>query len=445
MGAPVDVVVVGAGLSGLTAARRLVAAGRSVRVIEARARVGGRTLSEGFGGARFDLGGQWVGPKQHRVVALARELGLVTFPTHDEGRKVLVGRRAVTTYGFTVPKLSVVGLLGLARTFIEVELAARRLPAGEPWRARDAEYLDRCSAEDLSLTLPEDAKDTLHTAIRTVFGAEPRELSKLYFLAYQHAGGGLLNLSGVKGGAQERRFLDGAQSLSLKLAERLDVVKNAPVRGILQTPDSVAVHADGLDVKASRAIVAIPPNLTERITFSPQLPPARANISRGMVMGATVKVLAFYSRPFWRLRKLSGEAVFAEGPVSVAFDNTSRDGSRAALLAFIVGDEARAFRHRPAGERRAAVLASLARAFGDEASDPTAYAEHDWTTEEWTGGCPVANAVPGAYTTAGPALRAPVGRVHWAGTETATASPGYMEGAIEAGERAAGEVLALGR
>jgi monoamine oxidase len=440
----IDVVVVGAGLSGLTCARRLAEAGKSVRVIEARDRVGGRTLSRVVGRGTFDLGGQWIGPRQHRVLALSRELGLATFPTYDEGKKILAAGGKTRSYRFTIPRLSFLSLLGLARMFATIEATSWRLPREEPWRARNAKELDARSAEDLVPGLPRDARNLFAAAARTVCGAELRDLSLLYFLAYQRAGGGLLNLVGVAGGAQEQRFVAGAQSLSTKLAERLGdaVILAAPVRRISQEVEGVEVEAGGAQVSARFVVVAVPPPLAARIAYEPGLPGGRAKIGERMRMGATVKVLALYDTPFWRARGLSGEAVFDEGPLSVVFDNTSYDGAQAALLGFVVGDDARAFAARDPAERRAAVLASLSRAFGARAATPIAYLEHDWCEEQWTGGCPVGIVPPGAMVECGPALRAPVGRIHWAGTESATESIGYLEGAIQAGERAAREVAA---
>jgi len=159
-------------------------------------------------------------------------------------------------------------------------------------------------------------------------------------------------------------------------------------------------------------------------------------------MGSTVKVLATYKRAFWREQGLSGEAVGTSGMLSVAFDNTSRNGSVACLLAFVVGGAARRFSRMPREERREQVLDELARFFGPEAKTPIDYAEMDWGEEEYSGGCPFGNVPPGVLTACGTALRAPVGRIHWAGTETARQCMGYMEGALESGDRAADEVLA---
>jgi monoamine oxidase len=441
----VDVVVVGAGLSGLVCARRLAEAGRTVRLLEARDRVGGRTLSRSYGGSTFDLGGQWIGPGQPRVVALAQELGVDTFPTYDKGRRVIVGRDGTKrTYRSSVPRLSLVGFVGLARAFLRIELDGRRLPRASPWSSSLAADWDSRSAEELVASLPVDARDALSMTIRTLFGAEPEELSLLWVLHYIRAGGGLLDLVGIKGGAQERRFVHGAQSLSTRLADRLGdaVVLDAAVRRISQAPREVTVETRTSTISARLVVCAVPPGLSARITFEPSLPSARAVAMERMRMGGLVKILALYERPFWRHANLSGEVVFSTGPLNVVFDNGSSDDRQAALVGFVSGESARRFHEVDPQVRSTEILGALAGALGPLALSPTAYVEHDWTTEEWSSGCPVANGGPGELMTIGPALRPPCGRIHWAGTETASESPGYLEGAIAAGTRAAGEVLA---
>ena len=132
----VDVVVVGAGLAGLRAADLLARAGRSVLVLEARDRVGGRLLSRRIGGATFDLGGQWIGASQHRVAGLAGELGLETFPTHEQGRKVLVVGGEVRTYSGTIPRLDPLSLIEMQLTLNRIDRIAGASRSARPTRAR---------------------------------------------------------------------------------------------------------------------------------------------------------------------------------------------------------------------------------------------------------------------------------------------------------------------
>jgi monoamine oxidase len=218
---------------------------------------------------------------------------------------------------------------------------------------------------------------------------------------------------------------------------------SAPARRIDQDGDGVTVHTDRGAFRGKRAIVAVPPALAGRIEYTPLLPARRDALTQRMAMGATMKCMATYDAPFWRERGLSGEVASAGGPVTVVFDNSPADGSSGMLLGFVVGRPARELGARPQADRRRAVLAEFARFFGPRAADPIEYMDQDWSAEAWTRGCPTGTMGPGTMTLFGPALREACGRVHWAGTESATEHCGYMEGAVEAGERAAREATAL--
>lgn len=441
-----DVVVVGAGLAGLTAARRLADAGAQVRVLEARDRVGGRVLTERAGDASFDLGAQWIGPGQKRVLALAGELGLGTFPTWHEGRKILDLAGKTSTYKGSIPSLSPLKLMLLQRTITAVEKRAATVPIEDPWTAERAAEWDGTTVEAWKRrNVPSKAvRGVFDVAARVVFGAEPAELSLLHFLFYVHSGGGLMSLVEIAGGAQETRFTDGAQGLALGLARALGdrVELSSPVSTVEQRSDGVLLTAASGHVFARYAVVAVPPTLAGRIRWEPALPALRDELTQRFPMGATIKAHLLYDRPFWRDGGLSGEAVLTDGPVSVFFDNSSGDGKQAALLAFSVGAAARRLGAMPETERRSQIVRAAVGCFGGQAANVTGYIDKDWSADPWSRGCPTGIAPPGVLTTHGPALRDPVGRVHWAGTESATEWTGYMDGAIQSGERAATEVLA---
>lgn len=442
-----DVIVIGAGLAGLTAATTLAADGASVLVLEARDRVGGRTWSRRIGRATFDVGGQWIGPGQPRMYALCGRLGVETFPTFTAGASVAdVGGR-VTTYRGTIPRLSPLALLQLqvARSLLARLVA--RVPPEAPWAAARAPAWDATTLASWLAPILHSAaaRGAMDAAVRTIFGSEAGELSLLHVLHYARAAGGFARLIETEGGFQQDRLRGGAQQLSERLAEALGPTRvrlGRAARLVLHDAEGATVIAGGERLRARAVVCAVPLGLAARLDFEPRLPALREQLVQRVPMGATVKVLACYDEPFWRRRGLSGEAVSGDGPIAVAYDNGSAGGEQAALVAFVVGRPARGWSARAAGVRRSLVLGQLARWFGPEAHDPSAYVELDWATERWSGGCPIATFPPGTLSVFGPALRAPVGCIHWAGTETATSCPGFMEGALESGERAAAEVRA---
>ena len=264
-----DVVVVGAGLAGLTAARTLASRGLRIVVLEARERVGGRTLSHPLLGDQVDLGAQWVGPTQGRVLALARELGVATFPQFHAGNKVLLlgGRRSL--YPRTVPSLPLLGLLSLQLAISRLDWLARQVPLERPYAARKAAAWDKLSVADWLArhVRRDDARAILRIAVNAIFAAEPEDLSLLFFLFYLRSGGGLIKLSEVRGGAQQDRLAGGAQQLAQRLAEALGerVMLGSPVTAIEQNDHAVTVSTPGARYQARAAIVALPPALAGAI------------------------------------------------------------------------------------------------------------------------------------------------------------------------------------
>jgi|GEM_PF-35291 len=438
-----DVVVVGAGLAGLQAARSLRSIGATVKVLEARDRVGGRLLTQTIDDAPFDLGGQWIGPSQTRLAALVRDLGIETFPTFHDGIKLLDNDGKVSRYKASIPSIGLLGLVNVQYAQWRIDRMARKVPLRAPLRAPDSDQLDAMSVEQLKhrLVKSDDVAGLIDAAVRVVFGAEPAELSLLQFLFTAHSGGGFRRLVDIEQGAQQDRFVTGAQSIATAMVERLgdDVVLSAPVRTIERNERECIVTTDAGPYAAKRVVVAVPPPLAARIDYRPALPAHRDQLLQKMPMGSTLKVVMTFERPFWRARGLSGELVTTRGPVTVTFDNSHANG-RASLVAFVVGKQARLLARATARERRAVVGKALARHFGPEVEQPLSYRELCWDAEPWTRGCPVAIAGPTVLSSYGATLRQPIDRIHFAGTETATVWVGYMEGALESGMRVAREV-----
>jgi monoamine oxidase len=457
-GRTADAIVVGAGLAGLTAAREIVRAGRSVIVLEARDRVGGRIFSQTLADGNYaELGGTFIGPTQDRIKALADAVGVGTFPTYNTGNNVFYGPRGRLEYpgntplGTAPPDPVVAPDIVLAVT--QLDQMAGSVPVDRPWMASSADDWDRHTLDGWlrgNTSGGSEFMAVVSAATEAIFGGEPRELSLLYTLFYIAASGNEQNPGtfernfNTAGGAQERRFVGGAWTVPVRVAAELGslVRLNSPVTRIVQEPTRLTVYVGRRKYRAQRVIVAIPPTLAGRIAYDPPLPALRDQLTQRMPQGTLMKFEATYPTPFWRASGLTGQVVSELGPVKVAFDVSPSDGSAGVLMGFIGGHEARIWGDRPAAERRAAALQNFANYFGNQALNPRELVEINWSGETWNRGCPVALVGPGTLIDFGAALRVPVDRIHWAGTETSTYWNGYMDGAVRSGERAAAEVLA---
>jgi monoamine oxidase len=441
-----------------------------VIVIEARNRVGGRTFTKHAArGAPVDVGGQWIktrpsvyGPAQARIRALAKELGIATFKSYYEGDNVFFRDGQRTRYDPALaqelpPDQSfpeVAAVFVLADNLATGASAAAGSPkvgpgisTESPWSSPRAQEFDWQTVETwLQANIKtKRARDLVRLGIEAILACEPGDVSLLYLLFYIASAGSLENLISTPLGAQESRFVGGSQLVSRKMAKQLGkrrLYRRSPVRTITQNGRRVVVDSDRVKVTARQVIVAVPPALADRIDYRPQLPGLREQLTQRLPMGSVIKCQAVYDRPFWRSDGLTGFAISDQGPVKLTFDNTPPGGTPGVLLGFVEAQEARDLSRRSPGQRKAAVLGAMARYFGSQALSPIDYVEHNWLEEKWSRGCYVAYAPPGVLTGYGPSLREPHGRIHWAGTETATQWAGYMDGAVQSGQRAAREVLA---
>ncbi|HEY9547326.1 MAG TPA: FAD-dependent oxidoreductase [Solimonas sp.] len=447
-----DVVIVGAGLAGLSAARKLLAAGHDVLVVEARDRVGGRSLNHAVTasgatpGTVVEVGGQWVGPTQDRVLALIDELGLSTFKTYNDGKLVDFRDARRSEYSGRIPPGALVGAAEAQIAIIRLNGMAADVPLDAPWTAPKAVEWDSQTFQtwiDANL-LSTNGKALLQLAIESVFSAQPRDLSLLHVLFYIHSAGSLDNLINTEGGAQDSRIAGGSQRIALAMAAELGhrVLLQAPVERIEHDDAAVVVRSANFSVRAQRTIVAIPPTLAGRIRYAPALDGLRDQLTQRVPMGTVIKVQCVYPTPFWREAGLNGQATSDTGPVKLTFDNSPPDGSVGVMMGFIEGEDGRKALRQTADQRRQGTIDSFVRYYGEAARNPLEYIEQSWAAEEWTRGCYAGYFPPGVWLDYGEALRAPIGRLHWAGTETAEIWNGYFDGAVRSGERAADEVAA---
>ncbi len=333
------------------------------------------------------------------------------------------------------------------------ERAAARIDLDRPWQGDRVRDLDGQTFETWIRTHLRTPLGRAYFRIATeaVFSAESTDLSALHALFYARSGTDLETLLSVEGGAQQDRIVGGSIQIARAMADRLgDRVRLAsPVRRIAHHDHGVRVHTAGADggpgpvLEADRVVVTLPPTLAGRLEYAPALPSWRDQLTQRLPAGSVIKLHAVYDEPFWRADGLTGQAASDVGPVKVTFDNSPPEGRPGVLTGFMEANDGRVWARRTEAERRDVALACFARYFGPRALDPVEYLERDWMAEEFSRGCYGAHFTPGVWTAYGPALREPVGRIHWAGAECSPVWNGYMEGAVRSGESAAGDVLAL--
>ncbi len=450
----VDVVVVGAGIAGLVAARKVARRGHSVLLVEARNRVGGRVLNHRLdSGGTIEAGGAFIGPTQQHIAALARNLKVKTFLEYNTGRSVYIssttGRQEYS--GTVPPDPTILPDAGILLQMIDTYAA--EIPVDAPWTHPRAREWDAMTLGDFIRRNSVNARgvaNLIKAWSQPGFGADPDEISFLFTLWYvacsgnERTPGTFARNSETANGAQERRFIGGSQLIPLRMARQLgDIVAlRAPVRKIVQRNGRAIVHTRRGVVRAKRVIVAAPPPLVLDIDWYPQLPTKRRRLMKSLEMGQLMKCDAVYDKPFWREDGLNGFGISDAGATRAVFDNSPPNGTPGVLLAFVGGSTWQRVGRLSVDQRRREVLAGFAEMFGEKALRPIEYTEQDWTQERWTQGGPTAiHTGNSSMVRFGPAIRRPHGRVHWSGTETATYWSGYMDGAVRSGKRAATEVL----
>jgi monoamine oxidase len=441
-----DVIIVGAGFAGLAAAKALRAAGVEPLIIEARDRVGGRTCPGSIAGLTIDLGGMWVGPTQTVLDALAREYGVKTYPQFITGKSAieLNGKWHSSEGEDYLALLSLSVKLDVAQLVYRLTALSDSINPESPWTHPKAEAFDAMSLQTWldEHTHTDGAMSFMVSLIRSVFCAEPGDLSFLFCLFYLKSGGNLEELTTFRNGAQQRLFVGGVHQLSQRMADQLEerVLLNSPVTDIEQEAEGVTAACPDATFRAKALIIAIAPALAGRINYSPLLPHKRDALTQRMPMGSVIKVWIAYSTPFWRARGFSGLFSSDTAAFGPAFDVTPPGTPVGILAGFFDAKNSVEWSARTSDQRRAEVIRCLTAAFGAEAQAPIEYVEKNWTQERYSRGCYTGTLGPGALTQFGTTLRESIGRLFFAGTESSPIWTGYIEGALRSGARAAVEV-----
>ncbi|PUA80240.1 flavin monoamine oxidase family protein [Nocardioides currus] len=445
-----DVIVVGAGLSGLVAAREVLKAGREPLVLEANDRVGGRILTEEpVPGVFLELGAQWIGDTHHRMAALAAELGIALYQQFEDGdTSYEFGGRVLRGDAFHAAYAD--DLEHVERVLRELDAMAETVDVAAPWLAPKADEWDRITvgqwydAQGLSPL----GRELIEICTVGILAVPTVEVSLLGLLVNVVTCGVTADLlSESEGGAQTKRFVGGTGQIPQRLADELGerVVLSSPVMSIDVSGDVVTVTCrGGLVATGKQAIVALAPTLAGRIMYDPPLPGVRDQLTQRMPQASAHKSFILYDEPFWRDEGLNAQLISDAGPARMSNDSCMPEetGGPGIILAFLEGENARVEGRWPEEQRQAALREEMARHFGPRAAKPELIVEGGWVEREWTRGCYNANPGPCGWIHFGASLSEPVGPIKWAATETALQWSGYMEGAVDAGERAAREVLA---
>ena len=456
-----DVVIIGAGAAGLTAANELRKAGLSVAVLEARDRVGGRLWTDTIEGAMLEIGGQWISPDQTALQETVAELGLDTFSRYREGDSVYVGPDGVA-HRFTgemfpvAPETEAV----IAEITERLDEMVAGIDPDRPWAHEKAAEWDSVSWDAWlrSQTDDDEAVRNLAFATGSAMLTKPTHaISLLESLLMAASAGSYSNLVDADF-ILDKRVVGGLQQVPLLLAERLDgdvfvsqavrtiewsdagvTVTSTPTTGVTGT--AIAGGGAGLTVRARQAILALAPVLYDRISFVPALPRLQHQMHQHLSMGFVIKVHAVYETPFWREKGLSGTAFSPYELSHEAYDNTNHGDERGTLVGFVSDLHADGVFELSAEERKERILTSLSHYYGPEAMNPVVYFESDWGSEEWTRGAYAASFDLGGLSRYGKYLRENVGPLHFACSDLAGVGYQHVDGAIRMGRLVASQVI----
>ncbi|KAI8743739.1 amine oxidase [flavin-containing] B isoform X1, partial [Biomphalaria glabrata] len=447
-----DVIIVGAGLSGLIAARELQRQGVDVLVLEARDRVGGRMYTiKNKKSPYVDLGAAYIGATQKRVWKLIKEFDLKAFPTNEKEDLIYYEKGRIKRFRTIFPPVGgLLSWLDMNNMLRKFDKMGAEIPLDAPWKAPHAKDWDRITVQQFinKNAWTRAGRYIISDSVRLNNTIGPHEVSLLYILWHYRTVGGIHLINATEGGAQECKLVGGNQQICHRLSDQVGhdrIILDSPVVHIDQTGNDVIVTSlPGLKYKCNQVIVTTPLSIQAKMSYNPPLPAHRNELIQRVPMGSVMKAFAYYDTPFWKEKGFCGSANVNDKDCIITYtmDNSAPDETTPALVAFIVAENARRAILMTQEERQQRILADLAKVFDSKlALSPTHYEEMNWSTEQYSGGCYFLALPTGVLTTYGPILRQPVDRVYFGGTETATQWAGYMEGAIQAGERAARQVL----
>ncbi|WP_292836465.1 NAD(P)/FAD-dependent oxidoreductase [Microbacterium sp.] len=441
-----DVVIIGAGAAGLTAAHELKKAGLSVAVLEARDRVGGRLWTDVIDGAMLEIGGQWISPDQEALQETVVELGLETFSRYREGASVYVGPDGtVTRFTGDVFPVAPETEKVIAEITERLDAMVAEIDPDRPWAHDRAAEWDSISWDAWLRAQTDDDEAVRNLAFATgsaMLTKPTHSFSLLQSLLMAASAGSYSHLVDADF-ILDKRVVGGLQQVPILLAERLggDVLLGRPVRALVWSDQGVSAIADGVTVRARQAVLAVAPVLYSRISFMPPLPRLQHQMHQHLSMGFVIKVHAVYDRPFWRDKGLSGTAFSPYELSHEAYDNTNHADERGTLVGFVSDQHADDVFRLTADERKERILESLSHYYGPEAMNPIVYYESDWGAEEWTRGAYAASFDLGGLHRYGSELRTPVGPIRFACSDLAGAGYQHVDGAIRMGRLAAQQIL----
>jgi monoamine oxidase len=339
-----------------------------------------------------------------------------------------------------------------ASVVAELDELAAQVPASEPWLARHARDFDNVDVKtwlEQSVSSPESRR-SMQQVLEGLMTVPAEEMSLLTVLHAARSSGSLAAALGIDGGAQEQRLIGGLHRLATHMAGDLEghLCVNSPVTALKQSEREVVAETAGGRVAASHAVVAVPPSGWSSIAFEPDLPAPNHALSTLMPLGSVIKLQLVFDRPFWRDAGYSGLVVDDSGPFAFMVDNSAPDRTEGVLATFLSAGAARRWGDAALGAnahevRSHMLLDHVRKTLGNPDVEPIDYFDRDWGAVPWIGGGYSGVMRPGGWQRVNVALRERVGRIHWASAESAHVWNGYVEGAIDAGERVAGDVAAL--